>query len=92
MCPYRLRQQATSDQGILAQHDHSCYELITNTKVSWQHAEEKCTSRGGHLVYINSDQEQTFVQSFMKSHYPDHAVWIGLTDRHSEGHFHWASG
>ncbi|XP_060593977.1 brevican core protein-like isoform X2 [Ruditapes philippinarum] len=92
LCPHRLQLQAQRDNGTLAQHDQSCYELVSNEKVSWQHAEQICSSRGGHLVFITSSQEQNFIQSFMKSHFPDHAVWIGLTDRHTEGRFHWESG
>jgi hypothetical protein len=92
LCPYGLHQQAARDKGTLAQYGHSCYELVPNAKVSWQHASDICSSRRGHLVYITSSQEQNFIQSFMKSHFPDHAVWIGLTDRHTEGRFHWESG
>ncbi|XP_060593953.1 brevican core protein-like [Ruditapes philippinarum] len=92
MCPHRLQLQAQRDHGTLAQHDQSCYELVPNEKVSWQHAEQICSSRGGYLVFITSSQEQNFIKRFMKSHFPDHAVWIGLTDQKTEGHFHWASG
>jgi hypothetical protein len=92
LCPYGLHQQAARDKGTLAQYGHSCYELVPNSKVSWQHASDICSSRRGHLVNIISSQEQNFIQGFMMSHFPDHAVWIGLTDRHTEGRFHWESG
>jgi hypothetical protein len=92
LCPHKLQLQAQRDKGTLAQNDHSCYELVPNAKVSWQQAEQMCSSRDGHLVYITSSKEQNFIQNFMKRHYPDHAVWIGLTDKNTEGHFHWTSG
>ncbi|XP_053379575.1 C-type mannose receptor 2-like [Mercenaria mercenaria] len=92
MCSYNLHQQAERDRGVLGQYDHSCYEIVPNAKVAWQHAEDICHSRGGHLVYISSLQEQAFIQRFLNRYSPSHAVWIGLSDHNSEGHFQWTSG
>ncbi|XP_053379576.1 macrophage mannose receptor 1-like [Mercenaria mercenaria] len=91
-CPYKLHQQVERERGILVQHDHSCYELVADTKVAWQNAEDLCHSRGGHLAYISNLQEQAFIQRFLNRYSPSHAVWIGLTDHNSEGHFQWTSG
>ncbi|XP_053379582.1 C-type lectin domain family 4 member F-like isoform X2 [Mercenaria mercenaria] len=92
LCGNHLINQASREAGTLAQYGHSCYEVVPNTHKTWSQAESFCHSRGGHLAHISSSQEQSFIQGFLQRYSPQHAVWIGLTDRHSEGHFHWTSG
>jgi len=91
MCSKYLQNKAISDGGVLAQHGVNCYEFINN-KASWQHAESLCHTRGGHLATITNAEEQAFVLEFMQRHSANHAAWIGLNDRQSEGTFHWSSG
>ncbi|KAL4221428.1 hypothetical protein ACF0H5_019686 [Mactra antiquata] len=80
------------DNHILGQHGRYCYELITEDKVSWSNGERICSRYGGHLAYITDADEQGYIESFMKRHYPNHAVWIGLNDLKNEEHFEWTSG
>lgn len=92
LCPLHNINHAQQFHGILSQNGHSCYELLPRTKYTWSHGESICHSHGGHLAHINSAAEQAFIQGFMTRHYPQHAVWIGLHDTASEGHFEWTSG
>ncbi|XP_045161208.2 uncharacterized protein LOC123526220 [Mercenaria mercenaria] len=92
LCPYKLHQIIKIDRGILGQYDLSCYEIVPNARVAWQHAEDICQTRGGHLAYISNKQEQAFLQGFLNRYSPSHAVWIGLSDHNSEGQFKWTSG
>ncbi|KAL4221493.1 hypothetical protein ACF0H5_019750 [Mactra antiquata] len=90
-CSNYLQDQSVKDGGILGQHGNNCYELLYG-KFTWAHAESACNRRNGHLATINSAEEQAFVMEFMSRHSANHAVWIGLNDKGSEGNFHWISG
>ncbi|XP_060585667.1 macrophage mannose receptor 1-like [Ruditapes philippinarum] len=92
LCTSSVRHLADRDNGILGQFERACYELIPNSDVSWQHGEDMCQSRGGHLAHISNQQQQTFIQSFLSRHSPQHAVWIGLHDTRIEGAFEWTAG
>ncbi|KAL4221425.1 hypothetical protein ACF0H5_019683 [Mactra antiquata] len=86
-------EHSTSHSGhFLGQYGKSCYEIITSNKVSFDQGEQICQLHGGHLAHITNAQEQEFIESFMNRHYPDHAVWIGLTDKEYERYFKWTSG
>lgn len=52
-------------------------------------AEASCAAGGGHLVTVDSQAENDFVQRQLASGY----AWIGLTDvGHAPGEFVWADG
>ena len=65
----------------------SCYRLDTTT-LSFAGAEKKCSKAGGHLVDINSGDENRFVGRLSSKN----GIWIGLTDRATEGTWAWVSG
>ncbi|KAG2458703.1 CLC4E protein, partial [Polypterus senegalus] len=61
----------------------NCYYFANDTK-TWADSRDNCTSMGGHLVIIESQEEQNFLlnktrSKTVKSH------WIGLTDQKAEG-------
>ena len=69
-----------------------CYRFMINPK-TWFSAEEDCVSRGGHLVSITSDIENSIVHNLRGSkgsRYSD--IWIGLNDTTVEGKFGWIDG
>jgi hypothetical protein len=73
-----------------AANGHIYYLLTANT---WTNSEAEAVTLGGHLVTINDAAEnQWLVDTF--ANYGDvvRPLWIGLTDRDSEGTFQWVSG
>ncbi|XP_071264068.1 C-type lectin domain family 4 member E-like [Salvelinus alpinus] len=63
----------------------SCYYNST-VKNTWDYARKDCLSRGADLVIINSEDEQVFLTTF------DQWIWIGLTDRETQGTWKWVDG
>uniref|UniRef100_A0A8C4T0E7 Asialoglycoprotein receptor 2-like n=1 Tax=Erpetoichthys calabaricus TaxID=27687 RepID=A0A8C4T0E7_ERPCA len=64
-----------------------CYYFSTN-KLSWNDSRDNCTSMGGHLVIIESQEEQSFLLNKTISK-TDKSHWIGLTDQKIEGQYLW---
>ncbi|XP_052286827.1 lymphocyte antigen 75-like isoform X2 [Dreissena polymorpha] len=83
-CPHRTT-------AIVAQFGKSCYALYRNLEV-WSKAEQTCKQSGGHLVHINDDPEQQFIEGFMRRHNQITPAWIGLSDTSVEGRFVWTDG
>ena len=54
----------------------------------WQDAQRKAVEEGAHLVSINDEAEQHWLEVIF-SHKP---FWIGLTDVEKEGEWQWDSG
>ena len=55
-------------------------------------AEDTAVRLNGHLVTINDATENTFVFSNLASPTGGRPIWLGLTDRTTEGMFRWVSG
>ncbi|XP_077052230.1 immune-related, lectin-like receptor 4 isoform X2 [Siphateles boraxobius] len=68
-------------------HAGKCYYFSTNT-LDWNKSRDTCISDGGHLVIINSKDEQEFLMSIIKTKYKKQ-FWIGLTDEKKEGQWLW---
>ncbi|XP_062334180.1 CD209 antigen-like protein C [Osmerus eperlanus] len=60
----------------------SCYYISTEKK-TWEESRQDCLNRGADLVVIDSREEQSFLLSFGTT------VWIGLTDKDTEGIWTW---
>ncbi len=54
----------------------------------WHDAQQKAIEEGAHLVSINDEAEQHWLQIIFRGH----ASWIGLTDVEKEGEWQWDSG
>ncbi|KAL0961975.1 hypothetical protein UPYG_G00334100 [Umbra pygmaea] len=64
-------------------HGGKCY-FFSNVLIKWTQSRDQCVSMGGHLVIINSQEEQNFlVSSIVYDH------WIGLNDLETEGQWLW---
>ncbi|XP_060555854.1 macrophage mannose receptor 1-like isoform X1 [Ruditapes philippinarum] len=92
LCPRSIKSNSAFHGTVLGQYERGCYELILNSKVSWEHGENICQAKGGHLAHISNADQQAFIESFMRRHNSNHAVWIGLHDTLTEGHFQWTAG
>lgn len=79
--------------GIVNPSNGNTYILITTNDNSWITAEAEAVSLGGHLVAINDAEEQAWVYSqFSNYEGIERYLWIGLTDRDTEGTFTWTNG
>ena len=67
------------------------YYAFTENEMDWVSAEAEAVSHGGHLITINDQKEQEFVERTFLSP-PDRVFWIGMTDAEKEGDWHWMSG
>ena len=67
------------------------YYTLTENEMDWVSAEAEAVSHGGHLITINSAEEQAFVEkTFCAVRFEN--LWIGMTDAGREGNWHWVSG
>ncbi|XP_059189337.1 CD209 antigen-like protein E [Centropristis striata] len=62
------------------------FYYISSSKESWQDSRSYCQQRDADLLIINSIEEQEFTRRFQKP------IWIGLTDRDTEGVWKWVDG
>ena len=61
---------------------------LTPTKMGWRQADIYARLHGGHLVWIETEEEQTW----LSANFGDELYWIGLTDQEEEGEWVWTSG
>ncbi|XP_025096403.1 low affinity immunoglobulin epsilon Fc receptor-like [Pomacea canaliculata] len=71
------------------QRDESCY-VVLDRVVTWLSAREFCEAVGGHLVEVESADENNFLLNMLKTHGVTGA-WIGLEDIIEEGRFVWTT-
>ncbi|CAJ1070748.1 macrophage mannose receptor 1 [Xyrichtys novacula] len=71
----------------------SCYWMVSNTNLltTWHDALTKCSDMGAHLLIINNEEEQFFINGrlpdFHQVDIPD--IWLGLSDKDQDGTFKW---
>lgn len=71
----------------------SCYWLVSNTDflTTWHEAYTACSNMGAHLLIIDSQEEQYYINgllpNFHQAAVPD--IWIGLSDKDKDGDFRW---
>lgn len=90
-----LPTKPTEEKGQEAETEAVVYEghsyAVCDEAMSWDDAKAACEMRGGHLVVINDEKEQQFLQTIViggkKPYY-----WIGLSDSETEGTFKWVNG
>lgn len=70
----------------------STYYLLSDS--SWSKAQAKALELGGNLVTVSSREENDWLLSTFGrwEGVSDVWLWIGLTDKNTEGRFHWISG
>ena len=66
------------------------YQFI-NENLSWMEAKARAEELGGHLVIINSADEENAIVAAMRSQGLKR-MWIGLSDAEQEGTFKWVDG
>ena len=78
--------QAFSDDVTYYTFSGNAYEIIT-TGSTYNSANNTCSRKGGHVLYINSAAEQNFIMSIVSSG----KYWIGAIYSKSSG-WTWAGG
>ncbi len=69
------------------------YYTLTTEPTDWISAEAEANALGGHLVAVNSQNENDFLERILFSASKSReAYWIGFTDAAVEGEFVWTSG
>ncbi|XP_020856858.1 C-type lectin domain family 4 member F-like [Phascolarctos cinereus] len=67
-------------------HDGNIY-YFSNEKKPWAEAQKSCVSKNSNLTSVTSEKEQAFLYQTSTE-----TSWIGLTDKGSEGIWHWVDG
>ncbi|KAL2079239.1 hypothetical protein ACEWY4_024983 [Coilia grayii] len=62
-----------------------CYYFSTDKK-NWTESRDACVTMGGHLVIIETEKEQDFLNQRNPA---PHEYWIGLTDSAKEAEWRW---
>ena len=69
------------------------YYALTSGATTWTDAEAQATALGGHLVAVNSQAEQDFLdRTFMSGPSRSSIFWNGFNDLAQEGTFVWTTG
>ncbi|XP_034003332.1 CD209 antigen-like protein C [Trematomus bernacchii] len=71
----------------------SSFYLFSTVYASWEQSRHNCTARGAHLVIVDSDEEQYFLDAMISNFSMIKGdTWIGLSDREEEGTWKWVDG
>ncbi|NP_001290745.1 asialoglycoprotein receptor 2-like [Esox lucius] len=69
-------------------YNGSCYHF-SEDKLTWEQSQYACIRDGGHLVIIESHQEQDFIRMKVGNTDITNSYWIGMTDIKVEGVWVW---
>ncbi|MDO4882038.1 MAG: RICIN domain-containing protein, partial [Oscillospiraceae bacterium] len=67
------------------------YKLY-NKALPWREAYKFCEQQGGHLVTVNSENEQSFLYDLINKKSTGSYLWLGATDSYEEGKWKWITG
>ncbi|KAL0970122.1 hypothetical protein UPYG_G00237470 [Umbra pygmaea] len=68
--------------------NESCY-YFSKDKLTWEQSHYACIHDGGHLVIIQSQQEQDFIRKKVGKTDDKNSYWIGMRDTREEGVWVW---
>ena len=63
-CPPQVKLR----HGVYLEHNNRCYEFIKTPQRTWPDAEHDCNTGGGHLVSVESIEEQSWIHT---------ELWVG---------------
>jgi hypothetical protein len=61
--------------------------LTIASNANWKEAVVLCKKMGGHLVYMETEEERVFLAKTFPG-----TLWVGATDAHKEGDWRWGNG
>lgn len=74
--------------GTYNGHTYERYD----SSITWKEAKAFCESKGGHLVTISDNNENTWIANTLLSGCSKNVYFIGATDESSEGTWKWVTG
>ena len=77
---YQPSPNVSKDDNIVSYEGHT-YPNV-NQSISWTAAKTRCEKAGGHLVVLNSEEEEKAIMQFLNKN-----IWIGLWDEKHDGTF-----
>ena len=82
-----------SDDSEMLEFNGHYYKLYYIENITWTEAENFCEENGGHLLTVNSEEEQLAIYQYVERFEIDEAIWIGLSDSETEGDWsYWITG
>ena len=61
-------------------------------KKTWEEARQYCQNLGGDLASVMDGSENERIQKHIARSGIDESLWIGASDKRSEGNFEWSDG
>ena len=87
-----LISQAAAGPVVLDGHTYLAFHEVNGSLLGWKQAKEFCEKNGGHLVTVNSIQEQAVLNYLRDAADRSIRYWIGLSDLEHESVFTWVTG
>ncbi len=88
--PATAAPRATIDVGDVIPFNGHWYKAFYDV-ATWYDAKAHCESLGGHLIYVNDAEENSFAEMFvLNTGLP--MLWIGATDEAEAGEWFWLDG
>lgn len=84
-----MTQNTDVETSEYVQYNGHYYSVIDES-MPWDEAMKYCASLGGHLVTIQSKEEQNFITGLIKNNPKKNTYWIGLTGE--DNHYSWVTG
>ena len=91
LCILYLNVILVCDENTTLTLNGSCYLVVTDQSVDMATAISSCESMGAHLVFIETSEEQEFLQTTLETLDPGGHYWIGV-EQDQDGTLVWMDG
>ena len=81
-----------SSEFVYADSLGGSYYYLSTSAVTWHEADDMSENAGGHLVSVNSAEENNIIAWLMDEIIAVDEVWIGFNDVEMEGYWEWTTG
>lgn len=88
ICEYENIDESDYHEKQTVQYDGHVYKYYEYS-VDWNTAKQICEQKGGHLVTIETSEEQSALHSIIRR---TGNIFLGATDIDSEGNWYWLTG
>ena len=89
-----ILRMSIPNEAIQHVYNTHAYKIFRDYK-SWDEAKEECERLGGHLITITSEEEQRYIETYIRELVGEtepRKIWIGCTDEGHEGDWRWCTG